>query len=386
MRAHLTYTELQELLEDPSEDKRAGLASQVAEQISAVNLSDTERLVANEILRTLAKDAAVLVRQALAESLKTAQDLPGDIALELAKDVEEVAIPMLQAASVFTDDDLIELVRGGSSEKQVAIASREDVGANVSQALVDTGNNIVVAELVRNQGANIPEALMHRVVSEFGDDEQINAPMAMRKDVPATICERLVVLVSDEIRTKMIKGGKVDQDVANGLLKESRERATVDLARHLGQGKEIHKLVNQLKANNRLTPSVIVRAACTGEMRFFEEAMACLAGIEYEKTWVLIHDKGTLGFKALFERAGLPKELYMPCRIAVNVYNELEQELEHDGDEKFGRKMLQMVLTQYEDLEGEDLEFLMSRLSSDAHMETSSSPRLQAAEAIAEAG
>lgn len=386
MRAHLTYTELQELLEDPSEDRRAGLATQVAEQITAVNLSDTERLVANEILRTLAKDAAVLVRQALSESLKSAQNLPGDIALELARDVEEVAIPLLQAASVFTDDELIELVRGGSSEKQVAIASREDVGANLSQALVDTGNNIVVAELVRNQGANIPEALMHRVVSEFGDDEQINAPMAMRKDVPATICERLVVLVSDEIRSKMIKGGKVDQDVANSLLKESRERATVDLARHLGQGKEIHKLVHQLKANNRLTPSVIVRAACTGEMRFFEEAMASLAGIEYEKTWVLIHDKGTLGFKALFERAGLPKELYMPCRIAVNVYNELEQELEHDGDEKFGRKMLQMVLTQYEDLEGEDLEFLMSRLSSEVHTETSSSPRLQAAEAIAAAG
>lgn len=386
MRAHLTYTELQELLEDPSEDKRAGLATQVAEQITAVNLSDTERLVANEILRTLAKDAAVLVRKALSESLKSAQDLPGDIALELARDVAEVAVPLLQAASVFTDEDLIELVRGGSSEKQVAIASREDVGANVSQALVDTGDNFVVAELVRNQGANIPEALMHRVVNEFGDDEQINAPMAMRRDVPATICERLVVLVSDEIRTKMIKSGKVDQDVANGLLKESRERATVDLARHLGQGKEIHKLVNQLKANNRLTPSVIVRAACTGEMRFFEEAMANLAGIEYEKTWVLIHDKGTLGFKALFERAGLPKELYMPCRIAVNVYNELEQELENDGDETFARKMLQMVLTQYEDLEGEDLEFLMSRLSSDAHTETSSSPRLEAAEAIAAAG
>lgn len=386
MRAHLTYSELQELLEDPSEDKRAGLATQVAQQITATNLTDTERLVANEILRTLAKDAAILVRQALSQSLKSAPNLPGDIALELANDVAEVAVPLLQAASVFTDEDLIELVRGGSSEKQVAIASRENVGATVSQALVDTGDNVVVAELVRNQSANIPEALMHRVVNEFGEDEQVSAPMAMRKDVPATICERLVVLVSEEIRAKMIKDGKVDQDVANGLLKESRERATVDLARHLGQGKEIHKLVNQLKANNRLTPSVIVRAACTGEMRFFEEAMASLAGIEYEKTWVLIHDKGTLGFKALFERAGLPQELYMPCRIAVNVYNEIEQEIAHDGDETFGRKMLQMVLTQYEDLEGEDLEFLMSRLSSDAHTETSASPRLQAAEAIAAAG
>lgn len=386
MRAHLTNLELQELLEDPSEENRVDLATQVAMQIDSVALSDTERLVANEILRTLAKDAAVMVRRALVESMKSSSDLPHDVALELARDVEEVAIPLLQTASVFSDNDLVELVRGGSSEKQIAIAGRESVGASVSQALVDTGNNLVVAELVRNQGANIPEALMNRVVEEFGNDEQINAPLAMRKDVPATICERLVVLVSEEICASMIRGGKVDQSVADGLLKESRERATVDLARHLGQGKQIHKLVRQLKANNRLTPSVIVRAACTGEMRFFEEAMACLAGIEYEKTWVLIHDKGTLGFKALFERAGLPKELYMACRIAVNVYHEIEQEFAHDGDAEFSRKMLQMVLTQYEDLEGEDLEFLLGRLSSEAPTDSSSEPRLQAAEEIASAG
>lgn len=385
MRAHLTYLELQDLLADPNEDNRAILASQVVEQIESVDLSDAERHVANEILRTMAKDAAVLVRQALAESLKTVDGISREIALDLARDVEDVAIPLLESSSVFTDDDLIELVRGGSPEKQVAIAGRDEVGESVSEALVDTGNNLVVAELVRNQGATIPEQLMNRVIDEFGEDESINSPLAMRRDVPATISERLVVLVSDKLRAIMIESGKVDQDKADRLLKESRERATVDLARRLGQGKEIHKLVNQLKTNDRLTPSVIVRAACTGEMRFFEEAMACLAEIEYEKTWVLIHDKGTLGFKALFERTGLPRELYMPCRIAVNVYHELEPEIESDGDEEFGRKMLQMVLTQYQDLEGEDLEFLISRLSAGTGPDTSSAPRLRAAEEIAAA-
>ena len=379
MRAHLTYLELQDLLADPSDDNRAHLAGQVAAQIDDVDLSDNERVVANEILRTLAKDAAVLVRQALAESLKSSPDLPGDIAFELARDVVEVALPLLESSSVFSDGDLVALVRGGSTEKQIAIAGRDNVGELVSEALVDTGKNVVVAELVRNQSANIPEILMQRVVDEFGHDESINGPLAMRGDVSAAICERLVVLVSDEMCSRLVQTGKVDQIRATQLLKESRERATVDLSRHLGQGKEIHKLVNQLSVNDRLTPSVIVRAACSGEMRFFEEALACLTGVEYEKAWVLIHDKGTLGFKALFERSGLPQELYLPCRIAVNVFNELEPEMEFDGDAEFGRKMLQMVLTQYEDLEGEDLEFMMSRLASQPTTDSSSIPRLRAA-------
>lgn len=385
MRAHLTYLELQDLLEDPNDDNRAIVASQVVNQIESVDLSDTERQIAHEILRALAKDAAVLVRQALSESLKNTPDFPKEVALDLARDVEDVAIPLLETASIFTDEDLVELVRGGSTEKQIAIAGRENIGENVSEALVDTGNNVVVAELVRNQSAAIPEQLMNRVIDEFGDDETINSPLAIRNDVPATICERLVVLVSEKIRADLIKSGKVDQDKADQLVKQSRERATIDLARRLGQGKEIHKLVNQLKANNRLTPSVIVRAACTGEMRFFEEALACLAGIEYEKTWVLIHDKGTLGFKALFERSKLPRELYMPCRIAVNVFHELEPDIESDGDEEFGRKMLQMVLTQYEDLEGEDLEFLISRLTAASAADDYAAPRLRAAEEIAAA-
>ncbi len=379
MRAHLTYLELQDLLADPGEDNRAYLATQVAGQIQDIDLSDNERQIANEILRTLAKDAAVLVRKALAESMKFSPDLPGDIAFELAKDVEDIALPLLESSSVFSDGDLIALVRGGSTEKQIAIAGRENVGELVSEALVDTGKNVVVAELVRNQSANIPELLMQRVVDEFGDDESINGPLAMRSDVSAAICERLVVLVSDEMCKRLIETGKVDQAKAKELLKESRERATVDLARNLGQGREIRKLVHQLKINDRLTPSVIVRAACTGEMRFFEEALAALTGVEYEKAWVLIHDKGTLGFKALFERSGLPQTLYLPCRIAVNVFNELEPEMEFDGDEEFGRKMLQMVLTQYEDLEGEDLEFLMTRLASESLAEGSAAPRLRAA-------
>jgi uncharacterized protein (DUF2336 family) len=386
MRSRLTHIELQQFLEDPNEGNRAKMASKIVTQSKDVSLSDNERLIAQEILRVMAKDAAVMVREAMAIAAQGLDDLPKDIALELARDVEAVALPLLEASNVFSDEDLVSLVRGGSPEKQVAIATRHNVGASVSEALVDTGDTLVVAELVRNQSANIPEVLMHRVVDEFGDDEGINGPMALRNDVPATIAERLVVLVSDEIRSRMIKSGKIEEGAANQLLQESRERATIDLAQHLGQGKEIGRLVRQLKDNGRLTSSVIVRAVCSGEMRFFEEALACLTGVEFEKAWVLTHDEGNLGFKALFKKAGLPEDLYRVCRIALDVFHELEPDLVCDDDAEFAKKMTQRVLTQYEDLEGEDLDFLLNRLAVRDAANESSAPRLDAAEAIAANG
>lgn len=386
MRARLTQSELQDLLEDPKDDNRAKLASQIAGHIDASDLSDKERLIAQEILRVMAKDAAVMVREALAESLKHSEELPHDVALELARDVESVALPLLTDSKVFTENDLLELVRGGSGDKQIAIAGRDGVPELVSEALVDTGNTVAVSELVKNQSATIPEVLMHRVVDEFGEDETINGPLALRGDVSATISERLVVLVSDEIRTRMVEGGKIDKKVADHLVQESRERATVDLAHRLNQGQEIGKLVRQLKDNGRLTASVILRAACSGEMRFFEESFAALVGIEFEKAWVLAHDKGELGFRALFDRSELPGEIYRPCRIALDVYHQLEPEYDGDNDEEFARKMMQMVLTQYEDMEGEDLEYLLGRLADNENTSGSTSPRLNAAEKIVAAG
>ena len=117
MRARLTQSELQDLLEDPNEDNRARLASQIAGQINVSDLNPAEKMIAKEILRVIAKDAAVLVREALAESLKNSQALPHDVALELARDVESVALPLLESSTVFTDEDLAQLVRGGSEEK-----------------------------------------------------------------------------------------------------------------------------------------------------------------------------------------------------------------------------------------------------------------------------
>lgn len=383
MRARLTQSELQDLLEDPSEDNRARLASQIVGHIEASDLTDQERQIAKEILRVMARDAALMVREALSESVKGFEDLPRDVALELARDVESVAVPLLGDSDIFTEEDLIGLVRGGSEGKQVAIAGRKSVPSAVSEALVDTGNTDVVSELVKNEGANIPEVLMHRVVDEFGEEETVNGPLAMRSDVSATISERLVVLVTDQIRSRMIESGKIDKSRAETLVRESRERATVDLAHRLNQGQDIRKLVQQLKDNGRLTPSVILRAACSGEMRFFEEAFASLIGIEYEKAWVLAHDKGDLGFKAMFERSGLPQEIYRPCRIALDVYHELEPEFESDTDEAFSRKMMQMVLTQYEDMAGEDLEYLLGRLAENENTPTTPAPRLDAAEKIA---
>ena len=76
------------------------------------------------------------MRRALSHSLRSATQLPHDVALRLASDVEAVALPILINSPVLTDADLVALVNGGSAPKQEAIAGRAGVSEQVSDALV----------------------------------------------------------------------------------------------------------------------------------------------------------------------------------------------------------------------------------------------------------
>jgi hypothetical protein len=97
-----------------------------------------ERRAAHDILRLMASDAAEAVRRATAVTLKASSLLPRDVALKLARDVETVAVPVLNFSPAFSDEDLAELVRGSSGVKQVAVAYAPR-GESVTAALAEYG-------------------------------------------------------------------------------------------------------------------------------------------------------------------------------------------------------------------------------------------------------
>lgn len=145
-----------------------------------------------------------------------------------------------------------------------------------------------------------------------------------------------------------------------------RERATLGLLSADSNDSDVEMLVEALVRNRRSTPSILLRAICVGDLGFFEAALAKMAGISVLNARRMIHDKGALGFKSLYERCQLPASLYHAYRIALDVLRETERE-RIDGDPNAStRRMLERVLTQFEDLvddeSPEDVDFLLNRL------------------------
>src|SRR5258707_110832 len=147
MAGFLAKSDVERLLADPSASTRADMAAALAKEFETGSLTTAERRLAEDIFRALARDAADRVRQALSEHLKDSRDLPHDVALALARDIDAVALPVLQHSLVLSDADLIEIVRRGGAGKQVAIAGRASDAAPVREANVSAQKHALVAQL-----------------------------------------------------------------------------------------------------------------------------------------------------------------------------------------------------------------------------------------------
>ncbi len=285
-KAPLTQADVERLLADPSPDSRAEAAERVAESFDA-SIGATERQIAEEIFRIMVKDAEQRVRQALSDSLKDNPAVPHDVALSLAQDVAEVSLPVIQFSDVLTDDDLLNIIADNDEAKQVAVASRPSVSETVSSALVDTGNETVVTALVSNDGAEISRESFDKVVETLGDSEKVQEALVRRQKMPVAIAERLLTMVSENLRDELAARHEMPGGMADYLVLHSRERATVALSQE-SSAEEVGVLVRQLHQAGRLTPSIILRALCVGDMRFFEAALSILSDVPLVNARTLI--------------------------------------------------------------------------------------------------
>lgn len=357
----LSSADVAKLLQDPNSENRAIAAKKVAATFSGAGLSEGERAIAEDIFRVMLNDAAVRVREALSDSLKDNPMVPHDVAASLAKDVESVAMPMIQSSAVLTDTDLIEIVRTRSDSFQTAVANRAQVSEELADALVETNNEKVVETLVSNAGAQLNENLYSEVLDKFGENEAIKNPIALRADLPIGVSERLVTMVSEHLRDHIMTHHRVSPTTASDLLLESREKATVSLAEGSSQ-RTVQELVDQLDENGRLTPTLMLRALCMGDTTFFEVALAKRVNIPVLNAYKLVHDGGELGLKRLFDAADMPQQFLGMARAALEVSSEM---VATGGDDReiYKKLMIERVLTRVEDeIDTENLDYLIGKL------------------------
>jgi uncharacterized protein (DUF2336 family) len=361
-RAALTHADIRLLIKGAEPEERALVAHRLCRRIDREGLTDSERAEAHAILRALAADAAEQVRLALAVTLRSSPLVPRDVAKRLARDTDRIALPLLNFSPAFTDEDLVEIVRVSGAARQCAIARRPTVSEQVTAEIAIHGAARAVQAACENPGARFSEHGLNTVVDRFEASGPVMTAMAVREALPASIAERLVGLVSEELRERMVARHAVSPQVAIAIAAGARERASLDLVEQAARASDLPSFIAHLQRGGRLTPSLMLRALVNGQMSFFEWAVAELAGVPQHRAWLMIHDAGELGLKAIYERAGLPSRLLPAFRAAVDTYHSLEFDGGPDDRPRFRRRMLERFLTQNPAASRDDVDYLLDKI------------------------
>ncbi len=361
MGPSLSQADVVRLLADPSPEVRAEVAVKVAGELDSSHLTEKELLLAQDLARVMARDVVVAVRAALSEGLRRATRVPHDVALRLASDVEAVALPILTDSIVLTDDDLVAIIRQGSAIKQGAIAGRPEVSEPVADTLIAVAPERAVTVLLGNAGALVGAQGLGVAIDRFGDSSAVTETMARREQLPVAVAERLVALVSDQLREYLVSHHALSPSVATDIVLQSRERTILNLA--IGSdGNELGRLVAQMHQHGRLTPTLVLRSLCMGDLAFFEAVLAVMANVPVVNTRILINDAGGTGLAELWQRAALPPRLLPAVRTAMEVLHGTTLDGGEHDIKRYRARVVARILTQFDDFGADDLDYLVDKL------------------------
>lgn len=341
----LTPLDVERLLTDSSEESRVGVLDKVAVHYNRAAFADREHQIAEQIFRLLMKDAAIRVRETLAERIKENEAIPRDIVLHMANDVDSVSLPLLATSRAFSDADLVSIVEASRDiSKLLTISKRDGVSARVSDALVETHYPEVVSTLLSNESATIGSRAFDKIIDDFRGDPGVMESMVKRHQLPLSVVERMVSEASSAVADQL----KAKYNLTDEQLKKDSGTARDDVLMKLltrdVTDAEIESLVAQMASEGRLTPSLVMTALCRGQLAFFAGAMGRFAGVSLVNARRLIGDKGELGFRGLYNKSELPETMFEAVRLLLRSVKELEGDEAIPGSMLYANRLVERVL------------------------------------------
>lgn len=212
------------LAHDPDERVRALLARKLAGLTLSLSDGAMSRLRKEtfDTLTALAQDEAERVRAAIAEVVKDLPTAPRDIILRLARDqAVTVCEPIVRFSPLLTTDDLLALVTA-SAAVRLAVARREAIDVDVSDALICHGDEEVILALLMNESAQIREATLDALAERSAASPAWHGPLVNRPALSETAVHTLSRIVADHwLETLAARG-----DLPPSLTAELRTRVS----------------------------------------------------------------------------------------------------------------------------------------------------------------
>lgn len=350
---------------------RAEATNALARAYLESDLNPEDMQAAEAAMTILLDDLSPLVRMALAQGLAYAQHAPRHVILTLAADQPEISSIILRRSPLLLDGELVDFFARGDARVQRCIAERRPLSMSVAAAIAEVGDADACAALLGNDSVEIAVFSLARLSERFGREPEVRELLLAREDLPITLRQKLISDLSSALGDFLTERSWLSTARARDVTRDARDKATLVLA-ETPQTEALEDLVEHLAEVGQLTPVLLLRALCAGNLSFFEEALAHLSGLPLRRVYMLVNDRAVAGFHALYRRCALPEGAYPAFRAVLDVLLDTEMDDRPGGQYHFSRRMLERVLTLYADFasdESDHLLLLLRRFAAEAARE-----------------
>ena len=279
---------------------KAELTSAVA-QLLEVHLSSQQKELLADVLVTLVRQAERDLRHALAERLAVMDNVPLRLILQLANDEIEIASPVLRKSPVFTDLDLVYIIKAHGPDYWREIAAREYLSPLIIDVLMETKDEGTAIILSANDRLKLTGHALRLLARMAQESEDIARPLLARAELPESIARQLYAHVGYELRLWIDShfGGSLGDEASRAV-----DSIIVEFAEAQSEfmpTAEMNKAAERFLSLNMLNMQMMMEALQKGQIASFIAFFSHYTGLTAER----VHD---------FLKQSCPKGMAIACR------------------------------------------------------------------------
>jgi len=248
----------------------------------------------DDVMSRLASEIETSARARFGEWLATFAKAPPNVSRMLAlDDAIEVAGPMLRRSETLDDETLIVGARTKGQEHLLAISQRTRLSEDVTDILVERGNQEVVISTAANTGAKFSEFGYSKLVTRSENDSELALLVWSRPEIPREYLLALFETASEAVRLKFQAADRGKTELVREMVKQAADQIQTKLRDHSSKFASARANIEQLHRAGKLTESEVCKFADGGKFDEAAVAVSLLADLPIGAVErALVHDTG----------------------------------------------------------------------------------------------
>jgi len=307
------------LAQETSSEKRRALLRELTDHFfGGAARSEAEDALYDSLLTDLTAEMETAVRAELSARFALSLDAPRGLIRRLANDEMAVADAVLRSSTVLTDEDLLGVVRSKGQGHLRAVSERATVSEAVSDVIVERGDDETLGTLLRNDGAILSRAASETAVERAKANPGLHAATVERAALPADLLNDMYFVVEARLRQRILEqNASMDPILLESALAAGRARIATDDGALPPDYSECLAYVEELKAANQLTPTMLARFLRSGSRTSFLIALAQLADVDFHTASQIVERKELDALSVICKAADLDRALFLTFAVVI---------------------------------------------------------------------